>query len=258
MNDTLRAAMVEVCTGADLPDAYRIQMEHQCMVCPTIERTLFMASKWADDGTLIEERHCWYYPDLDLRRRIVAGWKQFEEDVAAYVPEPPKSAPVFGRAPETLPALHVVLKGEVSASNLEEFKAIALAAIRSVNRDLKTDQDFADSAKARKWCEDIESRVAAAKEHALSQTASIDLLFRTMDEVSAEAREVRLALEKLEKARKESRKEEIVFGGAKALGDHIAELNVRLGGLCPPACASARPTTRPLSAPPCSSPSNGC
>ena len=37
-----------------------------------------------------------------------------------------------------------------------------------------------------KWCADVESRLAAAKEHALSQTATIDELFRTIDDISAE------------------------------------------------------------------------
>jgi predicted phage-related endonuclease len=70
-----------------------------------------------------------------------------------------------------------------------------------VNRDLSTDADFADAEKAVKWCSDVESRLAAAKEHALSQTASIEALFRTIDDISAEARTVRLELDKLVTAR---------------------------------------------------------
>lgn len=212
--------------GHFLPRQYQVQMEQQLLVSGA-ERVLFMASKWSGDD-LVEERHCWYASIPKLRAEIIAGWKQFAIDLAAYVPAA-VAVEAVGRTPETLPALHIVLKGEVSESNLTEFKQIALTAIRSVNRDLKTDQDFADSAKARKWCEDIEVRVAAAKNHALSQTASIDLLFRTMDEVSTEARDVRLALEKLEKARKESRRGEIVAGGIKALADHVAAMNTRLG-----------------------------
>lgn len=227
LNSQLKAALMSDAGADALPKAYRVQMEQQCMVSGA-ERVLFMASKWAGD-TLVEEVHAWYEPDAELRAEIIAGWKQFEKDLAAYVPEEGSAPAPVGRAPEALPALHIVLKGEVSASNLAEFKEVALTAIRSVNRDLQTDQDFANSAKARKWCEDIEARVAAAKDHALSQTVSIDLLFKTMDEVSAEAREVRLALEKLEKARSLSKKGEIVAGGVKELADHIAALNTRLG-----------------------------
>lgn len=226
INNELRACMRDEGNGYDLPMQYQVQMEQQLMVSGA-GRVLFMASRWDDNG-LVEENHCWYASDPALRAEIISGWKQFAIDLAAYVPQAVEAAPV-GRTPETLPALHIVLKGEVSASNLAEFKEVALTAIRSVNRDLKTDQDFADSAKARKWCEDIEARVAAAKDHALGQTVSIDLLFRTMDEVSAEARDVRLALEKLEKARKEARRGEIVAGGVTALREHIEAMNARLG-----------------------------
>lgn len=210
-----------------------VPLEHmpqcqQVLLVTEAEQLVFVVS----DGTREKMVYCIVRPDPEWFERIRAGWAQFHKDLADYVPTEVVVEPV-GRTPETLPALHIVLKGEVSASNLAEFKEVALTAIRSVNRDLKTDQDFADSAKARKWCEDIEARVAAAKDHALSQTATIDLLFRTMDEVSAEAREVRLALEKLEKARKESRRGEIVAGGVKALRDHIAALHQRTEGVMP-------------------------
>lgn len=231
LNKDLQAIMVDGCTGADLPLMYRVQMEQQCMVSGA-PRVLFMASSWSG-STLVEERHCYYEADRTMSDAIMQGWAQFATDLDVYALPAPAEPELVGRTPETLPALHIVLKGEVSASNLAEFKEVALAAIRSVNRDLKTDQDFADSAKARKWCEDIEARVAGAKEHALSQTSTIDLLFRTMDEISAEAREVRLALEKLEKARKESRRGEIVAGGLAALRDHIAALHKRTEGVMP-------------------------
>lgn len=231
LNSALRAVMVEGCAGADLPLVYRVQMEQQHMVS-NAEKTLFMASKWEGEPgneTLVEERHCWYTPDADLAAQIEAGWRQIDADRATYVPAEVVEAKPTGRAPETLPALLVTVKGEVTASNLAEFKQTALTAIRSVNRDLKTDQDFADADKAVKWCGDIEERVAGAKQHALSQTATIDELFKAMDDISAEARQVRLDLDKLIKARKEAIKGEIVAGGIAALREHIAGLNTRLG-----------------------------
>ena len=227
MNASLYGSGAPWCEGFELPLHYRVQMEQQ-MIVSGAGRVLFMASRWNDDDTLDVEQHCWYVSDPDLRAQIIAGWQQFAADLAAYQPEAPAAPAPTGKAPETLPALHIVLKGEVSASNLATFKEVALAAIRSVNRDLQTDQDFADSAKARKWCEDIESRVAAAKEHALSQTSSIDELFRTMDEISAEARRVRLELDKLEKARTVALNGEIVADGVRQFADHMRALNAAM------------------------------
>ena len=201
---------------------YTIQMDQQLLVSGA-KKCLFMTS----DGTADKMAWCWYESSPEKFAALIAGWKQFRADLATYTPV--EAAPVaIGRAPETLPALHIVLKGEVSASNLDEFKQVALTAIRSVNRDLQTDQDFADSAKARKWCQDIEDRVAAAKDHALSQTATIDTLFRALDEVSAEAAAVRLALEKLEKARTQSLNEEVVADGKAQFAAHMTAHNAAM------------------------------
>jgi hypothetical protein len=118
----------------------------------------------------------------------------------------------------------------VTASNLEQFKAHSLAVFGSINTELETDQHFADAEKAVKWCGDVEERLEAAKQHALSQTESIDSLFRTIDEISAEARAKRLMLDKLVKARKLSIREDIVMDAAKALQVHIDQINASLGG----------------------------
>lgn len=226
LNSALRAALMSD-EGVDaLGKNYRVQMEQQCMVSgPT--RILFMASKWRE-AELVEEMHCWYEPDAELRAEILAGWEQFERDLEAFEPTAP-AAEVVGRTPETLPALRIEVTGAVTASNLLQYKEHALAVFAGINRDLKTDQDFANADKTVKWCAEVESRLAAAKQHALSQTESIDALFKTIDDIMAESRPTRLELDKLVKARKEARRGEIVAGAVKALADHIAALNARIG-----------------------------
>ena len=227
INESLRYTPWDEGNGDHLPMLYRVQMEQQLLVSGA-KRDLFMATDWEGDRC-VERRHCWYASDPALRAQIIAGWQQFDADLAAYqAPEAAAPAPV-GRAPETLPALRIEINGAVSASNLGDFKAIALNAIRSVNRDLQNDQDFADADQAVKWCEDVEDRIKAAKAHALSQTATIDELFRTLDDISKEARAVRLSLEKDIKDRKETLRGEIVAAGIEAFRAHIASLNARIG-----------------------------
>lgn len=228
LNDDLRGCMGSACTGADLPKHYRVQMEQQLLISGA-EKVLFMASKWTPSGEVVEERHCWYTTDATLRGEIILGWEQFARDLAAYVaPAAAEPAPV-GRAPETLPALRIEVTGMVTASNLDAFKIHALAVFGGIPTDLRTDNDFADAEKTVKWCGDVEDRLAAAKQHALSQTESIDALFRAIDEISAEARRVRLDLDKKVKAKKEQRRGEIVAAGMTALREHITALNGRLG-----------------------------
>lgn len=236
LNEELRRAIQDEDSGPQLPIYHRVQMEQQLMISGA-ERVLFMASEWDADGNLVEERHCWYRSDPQLRADIVAGWAQFERDLAAYVlPDAAEPAPV-GKAPETLPALRIEVTGAVTASNLAEFKQTALAAIRSVNRDLTTDQHFADAEKAVKWCEDVEGRLKAAKEHALSQTASIDALFKAIDDISAEARRVRLDLDKLVTRRKTEVKEEAIDRARKALDMHVAVIHAEIAPMRLPANA---------------------
>lgn len=206
------------------PEEDRWQVVQQLVVSGA-ERCLYMVS----DGTAERTVHTWVTLGADDRKRLIAGWEQFRQDWESY--EPPGVAPeVVGKTPETLPALRIEVTGKVTASNLDAFKAHALAVFAGINRELSTDQDFADAEKAVKWCSDVESRLAAAKSHALSQTTSIDELFRTVDDISAEARRVRLELDKLVKARKEEVRREIVAGGRQALDAHVAALNKRLGG----------------------------
>ncbi|MDE2022031.1 MAG: YqaJ viral recombinase family protein [Patescibacteria group bacterium] len=233
LNDALRTAMPRGCTGADLPMQYRVQMEHQCMVSGC-KKVLFMASKWNGD-VLAEKRECWYTPDLALRKEIIAGWEQLAADLQAYTPQEDATPTPTGKAPETLPALHIEVAGMVTASNLEAYKQHAMAVFAGINRTLETDGDFADAEKTVKWCADVEDRLKAAKEHALSQTASIDQLFKAIDDIGAEARRVRLDLDKLVKARKETIRADIVATAALAFRHHVEGINTRLGKAYMPA-----------------------
>lgn len=185
--------------------AYYWQMEQQLLVSGA-QRILFVTS----DGTRDCMAHCFYESKPERRAKLIAGWKQFAEDLAAYQPEAAPEPKAVGRTPENLPALHIEIRGEVRASNLTTFHEHAMAVLEGINRELTTDQHFADAEKTVKWCEGVEERLEAAKQHALSQTASIEQLFRTIDDVKAETRRVRLELFNLVKARKEAVKGEIV------------------------------------------------
>lgn len=226
LNQELRAAVE---SGA-LPEQYTVQMEQQLMVSGA-ERIYFTTS----DGTAENTFGMWYESNPALRERIVAGWQQFAEDVAAYVPEPETVKPA-GKAPEALPALRIEVTGMVTASNIDAFRAHALAVLGNIKTELQTDEDFADAEKTVKWAKEVEDRLDAAKEHALSQTASIDQLFKTIDAVKDETRAVRLKLDKLVKAEKENRKAEIVAKAQRELSAHIVALQGRIGVLVDVGC----------------------
>lgn len=225
LNQDLRAAVE---AGA-LDEHYTVQMEQQLMVSGA-GRIYFTTTDGPPESTF----GMWYDTNPALRERIVAGWQQFAKDVAAYVAKPETVKPA-GSAPESLPALRIEVTGMVTASNLAAFREHAMTVFGSIKTDLQTDADFADAEKTVKWCKEVEDRLDAAKQHALSQTASIDDLFRTIDAIKEEARQKRLTLDKLVKAEKENRKAEIVSEARKAFADHWSDLCRRVGGEWMPA-----------------------
>ena len=119
MNDHIRAAA----TVGDLGAHLRVQMEQQMLVSGA-ERVLFTASRWSDAGEPLEEKHFWYEGDATLRAEIIAGWDQFEKDLAAYVPAVAVEKPA-AEVIMALPALVVQTRGEVVQSNLPQFQAAA-------------------------------------------------------------------------------------------------------------------------------------
>ena len=210
--------------AGNLDPHYYWQLEQQLLVSGA-EKVIFVCSDGTEENFVSME----YAPVTGRAATLVAGWKQFQADLLDFTPAEVVPEAV-GKTPESLPALRIEVTGMVTASNVEQFKAHSLAVFGSINTELETDQDFADAEKAVKWCGDVEERLEAAKQHALSQTESIDALFRTIDEISAEARAKRLMLDKLVKARKLSIREDIVMDAAKALQVHIDQINASLGG----------------------------
>jgi predicted phage-related endonuclease len=240
-NDSLRAALPH--TGRDsharndarqLPKGYRVQMEQQ-QLATGATRTLFSACQFDNDGNVIEERHCFYVSDVALRAEILAGWAQFEKDLAAYTPEP-AAAPAAVAAPmESLPAVQVRMDGALTVhSNLSEYAPLLRAFIDQIPVQPSTDQEFADCEAACKALKRVEEDLQAEEARALAGMADVEKMRRIVSDLSALARTTRLQREKLVKARKDQLRLEQVQRGRAALAAHLQSLNQTLGaGLMP-------------------------
>lgn len=221
------AEKLECIARGEIPRQDYWQIAQQFAVCESARRCLYVVGDGTEAGTkwmFIERNQI----ENDLPK-LLAGWAQFDADVAAYQPDPVAAPAPVGRTPDQLPALHIEVTGMVTASNLAQWKEAAIAVFQGISTDLQTDQDFADAERTVKWCGDIEDQLKAAKAHALGQTASIDELFRTIDAIGAEARAKRLELDKLVKHRKESIRAEIVQAGVAAVRAHFDAINATLG-----------------------------
>lgn len=122
-------------------------------------------------------------------------------------------------------ALQIKLTGEVTDTNFEEWKTELLAQIAASKRELKTDDDFAIAESDVKSFKSGEKTLKAAKQSALEQAAAIQKLFAAIDEVTEEARQARLSLERQIKSRKEEIRDEIVDDGMRNIEACLAKQN---------------------------------
>ena len=217
-NATLAAS---VAAGV-LPDDHAPQCQQILMVTGA-EKLIFVVS----DGTEENMVWMWVYPDTAWFERIVAGWEQFDLDVAAYVPvdvvEKPAAEVIMA-----LPALVVQTRGEVVQSNLPAFQAAATAFIAKIKTDLATDEDFANAEATVKFCQRAEDDLEHTKSAVLGQAATIDEVMKTIDNIKEQLRSKRLALNKLVDKRKLEIKEAILAAVKLAYAEHVAALEVEI------------------------------
>jgi len=214
-----------------IPDSHIWQLVQICYVTDC-EKILFTVSDGTDENLV----NCWYDANADDRRKLLAGWEQFDKDVANYVHAAPAPKPVADSI-DSLPALNIRITGEVAESNLAAYRDRAMQIISAINTNLITDQHFVDAEAAVKWCASAESKVESIKEQALCQTRSIDELFKAMDEIKETLRQKRLSLDKLVKTEKESRKREMIKAAEGNLCDEIHIANEALSPVRVNVCA---------------------
>ena len=217
---TLNNALRESLPGS-IPESYHPQLE-QMMLITGAEKALFMAC----DGET--ELHCWYAPNLKLRKKIIAGWKQFQKDMEDYkVPDVVEE--VTPNSIESLPAIAVNVTGSLAVkSNLDQFEKQAMTFIGNINTELSTDQEFADAEAMVKFCSKTEKELDAVKQNVLGQVSDIDAALSMIDRVKGEMRTRRLSLDKQVKAQKQAVRDNIVMTAKQALADHLKSLDARL------------------------------
>jgi len=125
--------LAESVNQKELPADYFWQLEHQLLVSGASE-VLFVCSDGTEENRVVMK----YTSFADRRAELIAGWKQFAIDLKNYTHTETKAGPT-GKAPESLPALNIEVKGMVTASNIDAFKSHALAVFGAINKDLQTD-----------------------------------------------------------------------------------------------------------------------
>lgn len=240
LNKEIRAAFADIETiapehrelgaGKCLPLVYRVQMEQQLAVCEG-KRILFMASKWQNDA-LIEEQHCWYYPDLELRAQILAGWDQLKADLVTHTPaETPAVEKIIAEPVEALPTPHAKVSGELIVhDNFDLFgEQLRVFLAEKLIREPKTDEDFVNLGEQIKAMKRARVELKSSKAQMLAQVAPIDRADKVIATLDKLLQENCSLSEKLFDSEKLRRKSEVINQGVADFNAHIAALNQRLG-----------------------------
>ncbi|MDR2366002.1 MAG: YqaJ viral recombinase family protein [Zoogloeaceae bacterium] len=217
----------QIQNGMGIPDYIMAQIQQQFIVSGA-QKALFTASD--NDGVILREEVA--APDPEWRKKIIAGWRQFQKDLADWKPEEGK-AEAIGKTPETLPVLSIRAEGRIIASNLTEYIAGARAIVAGIKTELTTDQDFATAEKTVKWAKSAEESIDTAKAALLSQTADIGAAINQIDALKSELRDVRLKLDKAVKVEKEARKTEHLHKALDAFRAHLLGLQKEIAGIYP-------------------------
>ncbi len=119
--------------------------------------------------------------------------------------------------------LFIKLTGTVNSSNFDVWKKELIAQIQSVNVELVTDNDFVIASKQARSFKSAEKSLKEAKQSAISQAEEIQQLFTAIDEITEEARQARLSLERQIKARKLEIKQQYIQSGIDEIQSFIDE-----------------------------------
>ncbi|UKH48579.1 hypothetical protein [Vibrio phage vB_ValP_FGH] len=201
------------------------QLEHQLLVSKA-ERVLFMVS----DGTH-EKREFMYYVSMPERReQLIAGWKQFKQDLEGFQVEAKQEAVVAVQT--SLPVITFNVTGTEIATNigdcLEHVKELAQAEMSKV---LETDQDFANKDQLNK---DVKKARAALKE-IVGKVRGEFVSYSQFEEVAQEMDGVLQKMqshgEKQVKQAKEEKKQAILNEANAGLLEHIKEANGKIASM---------------------------
>jgi predicted phage-related endonuclease len=238
-------ALAEEVRAGQLSPHYTLQLDQQQLVTGA-RRTLFMVS----DGTRERTLWCWYESTPEKRAALLAVWRQFKADLAAYVPhaivEPAVAPPT-----ESLPAISVRVDGALAVvSNLDRFSEALRAFVDRIPKKPTTDEDFAAAEEAVKRLKLAEEALSSARQQAISGVASVEELTRTIADLEAVAKSARLATDKLVQRRKDEIREEIAANARRAFLDHTDALDAEIAparlGMQPPDFGGAMKNKRTL------------
>jgi len=122
---------------------------------------------------------------------------------------------------EIMEHLEIQISGQIQSSNFHIWKDSLLTQIHSTNLDLVTDTDFVIASEDAKALKKAEKTLKEVKVKAIKQTEEIQSLFNALDEVSEQARQARLTLERQIRTKKQEIKNELISDAIEEVHGYI-------------------------------------
>ena len=207
--------------NSDLPDTHWPQVEQQLYVSRA-GVCYFVVSDGTEENRVILE----YVSKKDRRNAVLDGWRQFEQDLETYKAKDIKEKPA-AEAIRDLPALTYKLDRTTLTlqSNMEPFKAAAMALVEKSREPLKTDQDFANAEAMVKVFKSTEDKLSMLVDGVMAEIVDVATFVKDVRQISESIRQARLAADKQVKTRKDEIKAEIVSLAMEQMKAHYQELD---------------------------------
>lgn len=205
--------------NGEMPDIHWPQCQ-QVLYVTGAEQLYFTIS----DGTEENTAGIWVMPDAEQQQIIIDSWAQFEKDLDAYVP-PFKVEKVEAETIKALPVPSVVVRGEITASNLTEITPQFDTYLESIKTELSTDQDFADAEANAKNCREMAKRIEALQENIIGQMVTVNEANGILENYKKAFNAIGLRLEKAVKEQKEMLKTQAIMKAKIEYADFVTELN---------------------------------
>lgn len=206
----------------ELEPHYWAQLEQQ-MVVAGLDRVYFTCT----DGTEGEMVGMWYESIPERREQLIAGWKQFASDLAAFVPI--EVIPAAVAAPiMALPAVTIQVSGQLSLCNLSDVTPLFDKFLAGANTSLVTDDDFANGEATAKFSRATAKNLKLKAKEVVDQISSVSEAVRTLELYADAFNALGLKLEKLVVSEKQSRKAAISLDAMNLYIEHLCALEVEI------------------------------
>lgn len=211
----------------DLEPHYYWQLEQQLLVSGA-EKAIFVCS----DGTSDNFASCEYYSQPERREQLIAGWLQFQKDLASYNGAP-EAEKIEAEPMRDLPVICYKMDGLTLNSNLDVFKRAATELVEKSKLPIETDQDFANAEQMVKTFKTAEDKIKSLSEQVLGEVQSIDSFVKDLKFIGEQIRQARLATDKQVKNRKDEIRKQILATANKKIQQHTLQLEQQIKASLP-------------------------